>query len=71
VRFEGGSYTLQDYPPIIPSTAYDILTLPTFIRHPVILRLVQQQLGHPSVSTTSVYSGIVNKDLDEDLERLD
>lgn len=35
------------------------------------LRLVQQQLGHSSVSTTSVYSGVVNKDLDEALERLD
>lgn len=35
------------------------------------LRLVQQQLGHSNVSTTSVYSGVVNKDLDEALERLD
>lgn len=35
------------------------------------LRLVQQQLGHSSVSTTSVYSGVVSKDLDDALERLD
>ncbi len=35
------------------------------------LRLVQQQLGHSSVSTTSVYSAVVSKDLDEALERLD
>lgn len=35
------------------------------------LRLVQQQLGHSSVSTTSVYSAVVSKDLDDALERLD
>lgn len=35
------------------------------------LRLVQQQLGHSSISTTSVYSAVVNKDLDDALERLD
>jgi len=35
------------------------------------LRLIQQQLGHSSVSTTSVYSAVVSKDLDDALERLD
>ena len=35
------------------------------------LRLVQQQLRHSSISTTSVYSAVVSKDLDDALERLD
>ena len=35
------------------------------------LRMVQQQLGHSNISTTSVYSAVVNKDLDDALERLD
>ena len=35
------------------------------------LRLVQQQLGHSNISTTSVYSAVVNQDLADALERLD
>lgn len=35
------------------------------------LRLVQQQLGHSNISTTSVYSAVVNKDLTDALERLE
>jgi integrase/recombinase XerD len=35
------------------------------------LRLVQKQLGHSSITTTSVYSDVINKDLDEALENMD
>ena len=35
------------------------------------LRLVQQQLGHSSISTTSVYSAVMNEDLAKALERLE
>ncbi|MBT3635021.1 MAG: phage integrase family protein [Candidatus Marinimicrobia bacterium] len=35
------------------------------------LRLVQKQLGHSSIMTTSVYSDVINKDLDEALENMD
>ena len=35
------------------------------------LRLVQKQLGHSSITTTSVYSDVISEDLDEALERLD
>ncbi|MBT4338655.1 MAG: tyrosine-type recombinase/integrase [Bacteroidetes bacterium] len=35
------------------------------------LRLVQKQLGHSSITTTSVYSDVINKDLDKALENMD
>ena len=35
------------------------------------LRLVQQQLGHSDISTTSVYSSVLNQDLEKALERLE
>ncbi len=35
------------------------------------LRLVQQQLGHSSISTTSIYSAVMNEDLTEALEKLE
>jgi site-specific recombinase XerD len=35
------------------------------------LRLVQQQLGHSSIQTTSVYSAVINPDLDEAMEAMD
>ncbi|MBT3802089.1 MAG: tyrosine-type recombinase/integrase [Bacteroidetes bacterium] len=35
------------------------------------LRLVQKQLGHSSITTTSVYSDVISKDLDDALEKLD
>ena len=35
------------------------------------LRLVQKQLGHSSITTTSVYSDVINKDLDQALENMD
>jgi site-specific recombinase XerD len=35
------------------------------------LRLVQKQLGHSSITTTSVYSDVINKDMDEALENMD
>ncbi len=35
------------------------------------LRLVQKQLGHSNITTTSVYSDVISKDLDEALEKLD
>ena len=35
------------------------------------LRLVQQQLGHADISTTSVYSSVLNQDLEKALERLE
>ena len=35
------------------------------------LRLVQQQLGHSSISTTSVYSAVMSEDLEKALERLE
>ena len=35
------------------------------------LRLVQQQLGHSSISTTSVYSAVMNEDLEMALEQLE
>ena len=34
------------------------------------LRLVQKQLGHSSITTTSVYSDVISKDLDIALEKL-
>jgi integrase/recombinase XerD len=34
------------------------------------LRLVQKQLGHSSITTTSVYSDVISKDLDAALEKL-
>ncbi len=35
------------------------------------LRMVQKQLGHSSITTTSVYSDVINKDLDQALENMD
>ena len=35
------------------------------------LLLVQQQLGHSSISTTSVYSAVMNEDLEKALEQLE
>ena len=35
------------------------------------LRLVQKQLGHSSITTTSVYSDVISKDLEDALEKLD
>ena len=35
------------------------------------LRLVQQQLGHSSPTTTSVYSAVLNPDLDQAVNRLE
>ncbi len=35
------------------------------------LRLVQQQLGHSSISTTSVYSVVMSEDLEKALEELE
>ena len=35
------------------------------------LRLVQKQLGHSSINTTTVYSDVISKDLDDALEKLD
>ena len=35
------------------------------------LRLVQKQLGHSSITTTSVYSDVISKDLEDALEKLE
>lgn len=35
------------------------------------LRLVQKQLGHSSITTTSVYSDVLNQDLTDALENMD
>lgn len=35
------------------------------------LRLVQKQLGHSSITTTSVYSDVINQDLTDALENMD
>ncbi len=35
------------------------------------LRMVQKQLGHSNITTTSVYSDVINKDLDQALENMD
>ena len=35
------------------------------------LRLVQQQLGHSSIQTTSVYSAVINPDLEKAMEAMD
>jgi len=35
------------------------------------LRLVQQQLGHSSITTTSVYSAVLNPDLDQAVKKLE
>lgn len=35
------------------------------------LRLVQKQLGHSSITTTSVYSDVINQDLEDALENMD
>ncbi len=35
------------------------------------LLMVQKQLGHSSITTTSVYSDVINKDLDQALENMD
>jgi len=35
------------------------------------LRLVQQQLGHSSPTITSVYSAVLNKDLEKAVENLE
>ncbi len=35
------------------------------------LRMVQKQLGHSSITTTSVYSDVINQDLDDALENMD
>ncbi|MEE9167198.1 MAG: site-specific integrase [Candidatus Neomarinimicrobiota bacterium] len=35
------------------------------------LRLVQKQLGHANISTTTVYSDVISKDLEEALENLE
>lgn len=34
------------------------------------LRLVQKQLGHTNINTTTVYSDVMSKDLDEAVENL-
>jgi len=35
------------------------------------LRLVQQQLGHSNITTTSVYAAVMNKDLEKAVENLE
>ena len=35
------------------------------------LRMVQKQLGHSSITTTTVYSDVLNKDLEDALENLE
>ncbi len=35
------------------------------------LRMVQKQLGHSNITTTSVYSDVINQDLDDALENMD
>ena len=35
------------------------------------LRLVQKQLGHSSITTTSVYSDVINQDLEDALENME
>ena len=35
------------------------------------LRLVQKQLGHTNINTTTVYSDVMSKDLDEAVEKLE
>ena len=35
------------------------------------LRLVQQQLGHSSIQTTSVYSAVINPDIEKAVEAMD
>ena len=35
------------------------------------LRLVQQQLGHSSIQTTSVYSAVINPDIAKAVEAMD
>ncbi len=35
------------------------------------LRMVQKQLGHSSITTTSVYSDVINQDLEDALENMD
>ncbi len=35
------------------------------------LRMVQKQLGHSSITTTSVYSDVINQDLEDAIENMD
>jgi len=35
------------------------------------LRLVQKQLGHTNINTTTVYSDVISKDLDAAIEKLE
>jgi site-specific recombinase XerD len=34
------------------------------------LRLVQKQLGHSNITTTTVYSDVISKDLEDAVEKL-